>query len=155
MQRNFSSEWSFEKNLVGKICFNLQNSSFLSSTSLRFATQIQQKKRTYPDERHNSSIAEPNNIPWSTRTPLFHSTAVTLPVLRKLCHSRIQLLSPHLSHQKKKNCVILSTKQEKVMEMFSPVLYGIGCAGRSCFFFFLKSATVITVCLHREPLRDI
>lgn len=90
--------------ILGKACFNIQNSSFLSSSSLRYADQIQQKKREHilveqSLHTHVFSTAEPPSTPWSTRTPSFHNTAVTLPVLRKLCHSRIWLLSPHLSHQ--------------------------------------------------------
>lgn len=78
-----------------------------------------------------------------------HSTAATLPVLKLVSQQNTAFVTT--SQPPEKNCAILSTNQ-KVTEMFSPVLD----RHEGLFFgFIFKAATVTTVPLHRDLLRDI
>lgn len=81
-------------------------------------------------EAHNHSTACHYLTTWyslSTRTPIIHNMAVTLPAWRKLGHSWIWLLSSSLAQK------AAFYPQKKAMEMFSLVLYSTGYAGRIFF----------------------
>lgn len=111
---------------LGKICFSLKNSRFLSSSSLRFATQIQQKRREH--------ILMGDTITPLLNHPMFPSTAQGTCVTAEhgFCH--------HISATKRELWHFINKPEGAYGNVF-PCLTALGMqAGGFGFCFYFSSS---------------
>lgn len=135
--------------ILGKACFNIQNSSFLSSSSLRYADQIQQKKREHILVNNHSTLMcfpllNPPVLPGAQGLPA-STTRLSHCLCWGNCATAEYGFCHHISATKQELCHFTNKTEEGYRNAFPCLTQHWICRQEG---FLIKAAAVITVPYH-------